>query len=76
MRTYSDEVTVDVKSAISGTYQETVSLEKLKTSKIGVLREWANDDDLQYLQICSTNIGFVRTYEKQREIIEGEGMES
>jgi hypothetical protein len=72
---YSDQVTVDVKSAISGTYTETVSLEQLKTSEIGVLREWANDDDLQYLRICSTNIGFVRTYEKQREIIEGEGME-
>ena len=69
MRTYGDEVTVDVKSAIDGTYTETVSLEKLKTSNIGLLREWANDEDLQYLRICSTNIRFVRTYKKQRELL-------
>ena len=73
MKIYSDTVTVDVKSAISGTHKDTVSLEQLKTSGIGVLREWANDDDLQYLRICSTNIGFMRTYEKsyerQRELL-------
>jgi hypothetical protein len=69
MSLYSDTVSVEVASMLSGKHTDTESLAELKQSTIGVLREWANEDDLQYLRVCSTNIGFVRTYQKQFERI-------
>lgn len=31
---------------------------------IGVLKAWLADDDLQEITVCSTNIGFVKTFTK------------
>ena len=45
--------------------KEVASLSDLLNSRIPVLREWALDNDLQYIQICSTNIGMIRTYQKR-----------
>jgi hypothetical protein len=65
---YQDEVKVDVKSMICGKYTKTESLTELCKNKKKipkVLIEWAKDNDLQYLKICSTNIGFIHEYSKQ-----------
>jgi hypothetical protein len=65
---YQDEVKVDVKSMICGKYTKTESLTELceeNEKTPGVLTEWAKDNDLQYLKICSTNFGFIHEYSKQ-----------
>lgn len=62
---YADEVDVQVESMLTGEHTDIESLEDLRNSGIGVIREWANDNDLQYLRVCSTNIGFIRTYQKR-----------
>ncbi len=65
MNLYDDEVHVEVKSVISGDHHDVESLTALRESGIELLRVFANDDDIQYMRIASTNIGFVRTYEKR-----------
>ena len=44
---------------------QTTTLTALRDCNIGVLREFANDDEIQHIQITSTNIGFVRAYQKR-----------
>ena len=63
--TYANEVDVTVSSVLSGEHTEVELLSDLRESELGVLREWAVDDDLQYLKIVSTNIGFIRVYQKR-----------
>ena len=65
MNIYQDECDVSVQSVISGTHEDVELLSALRESNIGLLREFANDDDIQYMRIVSTNIGMIRTYQKR-----------
>ena len=62
---YADEVDVEVKSVISGEHKDVESLTQLRQSGIALLVAFANDDDIQYMRIVSTNIGMIRTYQKR-----------
>lgn len=61
---YNDEVIVDVLSMRTGEHTDKESLSELKESNIAILRAFAEDDDIQEMRVVSTNIGFVRTYNK------------
>ena len=45
---------------------QTTTMTELRESDIGILREFAVDNEIQHIQITSTNIGFVRGYQKRR----------
>ena len=60
---YAPEIDVDVSSMIGGKYKEVVQYTEIE--KFAVLKAWLADDDLQAIQVCSTNIGFVRQYQKR-----------
>lgn len=62
---YQDDVDVWVMSVISGEHHDIEKLSELRQSDIGVLREFANDNEIQYMRIASANIGFIRTYQKR-----------
>lgn len=64
---YSDTVSVKSKSVLSGETEGTASLDALKKSEIGILRAFAEDNDIQEITVASTNMGFVRTFTKQYE---------
>ena len=65
MNLYDDEVHVEVRSVISGNHHDVESLAAMRESDIELIRVFARDDDIQYMRVASTNIGFVRTYEKR-----------
>jgi len=65
MTTYDDAVDLHVKSVISGEHDDVESLANLRQSGIVLLAAFANDDDIQYMRIVSTNIGMIRTYQKR-----------
>jgi hypothetical protein len=58
---------------MAGKYKEVVKHTDLPA--IPVLQAWLADDDLQSLRVCSTNIGFIREYQKRyaRPISENAG---
>ena len=60
---YSEMISVKVVSMLSGKYEYVVPYLELDESPI--LTHWLRDDDLQEITVCSTNIGFCRTYSKQ-----------
>ena len=61
---------------MAGKYKEVVNHTDLPP--IPVLQAWLADDDLQSLKICSTNIGFIREYQKRyaRPISENTGAQA
>lgn len=62
---YDDNVEVSVNSAISGKHTDIESLEAMRNDTIPLLAAFARDDEIQYMQIVSTNIGMIRTYQKR-----------
>ena len=63
---YDETVDMFGVSMLAGTLDgQTTTLTALRECSIGVLREFANDDDIQHIQITSTCIGFVRGYQKR-----------
>lgn len=60
---YEPEIECQTSSMLSGKHSEVVQFDALPD--IEVIKAWLADDDLQYLRICSTNIGFVRTFQKR-----------
>ncbi len=63
---YDETVDLSGVSIIAGKLDgQTTTMTELRNSDIGILRCFAADDDIQCLQIVSTNIGFVRKYQKR-----------
>ena len=64
-KTYDDKVRVVRKaSAIAGVGEETTTFDEMRRLG-GILKAFADDDDIQQITVVSTNIGFVREYTKQ-----------
>lgn len=60
---YSPEIRCRTKSMISGSHEEMVPL----TDKIfnnAILKAWLEDDEIQEITVCSTNLGVVKTFRK------------
>lgn len=64
---YDDVIDLTRKSVFTGgeEIKEEASLKQLQVSGMAILEGFANDNDIQYMQICSTNIGMIRTYQKR-----------
>lgn len=62
---YEPEITCKSVSVITGTIEEKIPHTNHCFEKLAVLREFMADDDLQEMTVCSTNIGFVKTFRKQ-----------
>lgn len=60
---YAPEIDCETKSMLSGEHKQTVRYDELPDIK--VLKAWLADDDLQYLQVVSTNSGFIRSFQKR-----------
>lgn len=60
---YAPEIDVEVSSMIGGQYKEVIQYTDIES--LPVLAAWLADDDLQAIKVCSTNIGFVRGYQKR-----------
>lgn len=60
---YAPEIDVEVTSMIAGKYKKVIQYTEIE--HIAVLKAWLADDDLQAIKVCSTNIGFVRGYQKR-----------
>jgi hypothetical protein len=60
---YAPEIDCETSSLLSGQHKETVRFDVLPD--IPVIKAWLGDDELQYLRVCSTNIGFIRTFQKR-----------
>ena len=45
--------------------QEETTMVSLLDSEIPILVEFAKDNDLQSIQVCSANIGMISTYQKR-----------
>jgi hypothetical protein len=67
---YEVAVRVTRQSVLCGEVEEMTSLDALLVSDIGLLREFALDDDIQYMKIVSTNIGMIREYAKTYKVSE------
>lgn len=64
-KTYKDEVRVVRKaSVIAGVGEETTTFNEMRRFG-GILKAFADDDDIQQITVVSTTIGFVREYTKQ-----------
>ncbi len=62
---YEEEVRcIRVVSAIAGPGEETTTLTELSKGG-GILAAFADDEDIQEITVCSTNIGMIRTYTKR-----------
>jgi hypothetical protein len=48
-----------------GVVQTETTLTELRESGIPLLVEFEKDIDIQYMKICSTNYGMIRTYQKR-----------
>lgn len=65
-RLYEEDVAVTrVVSAIAGPGKESTTLAELRKDGPDILRAFADDDDIQEITLCSTNLGMVRKYTKQ-----------
>ena len=65
MMLYEDKVQVErLVSTIAGPGTETITIVELIESG-GILRAFAEDEDIQQLTVASTNIGMVRRYTKR-----------
>lgn len=64
---YDDVIDLTRQSVFTGgeEIKEEASLRQLQVSGVAILEAFANDNDIQYMQICSTNIGMIRTYQKR-----------
>jgi hypothetical protein len=60
---YEPEIDCKTSSMLSGKHDEAVRFDQLPD--IPVIKAWLADDDLQSLQVCSTNIGFVKEFQKR-----------
>lgn len=64
LKHYNSEIHCKTKSMISGKHEEMMPHTDPVFESIGVLKAWLADDDLQEITVCSTNIGFVKTFTK------------
>lgn len=64
---YEDVVDLWRKSVFTGgeEVKEETTLSALLKCGVPMLVEFARDLDIQYVKICSTNIGMIRTYQKR-----------
>lgn len=62
LQLYDSKVRCRTISMISGDHAEELAHTELPD--MPVIQAFLDDDDLQELRICSTNIGFVRTFSK------------
>jgi len=60
---YDPEIDCKTSSILSGKHDEVTHFSELPD--IPVIKAWLADDDLQSLQVCSTNIGFVKEFQKR-----------
>jgi hypothetical protein len=51
-------------TSVFGNREEMVPHTMLEKLGIGVVTEWLKDNELQEMTVCSTNIGFVKTFRK------------
>lgn len=64
LQLYEPTIRCRTKSVISGEHEEMMKHTDPVFREIGVLREWLADNELQEITVCSTNIGFVKTFRK------------
>ena len=66
MSLYEETVDISGESVLAGKLDgQTTTLTELREGDIGILREFADDIDIQMIKLCSTNIGFARQYQKR-----------
>lgn len=63
LKHYEPMVRLETKS-VFGNRDELVPHTMLEKLGIGVVTEWLKDNELQEMTVCSTNIGFVKTFRK------------
>lgn len=62
---YADDIDFFYVSMLAGKGEKTVRYDDPIFSDIAVLREWLAANDIQQIEVVSTNIGFVRKYRKR-----------
>lgn len=64
LKLYNAEIRCQTKSMLTGKHEEMIQCTDPIFERIGVLKAWLEDDDLQEIILCSTNIGFIKTFTK------------
>ena len=61
---YKPEITVKSKSVLSGETEKILNYDDEWIQSMPILKAWIEDDEIQQIQIVSTNIGFIKTFTK------------
>lgn len=62
---YKAEVLMKGTSAIAGVQKEFIPYKYTALPQTPLIKAFLDDDDIQEITVCSSNIGFVRTFQKQ-----------
>lgn len=61
---YKPEIRERRSSILTGEGEQMIPHDDEGLNRIAVIKAFLDDDDLQEMTVCSTNIGFVRTFRK------------
>ncbi len=61
---YDEFLIFKYKSVISGEHEEKIHVDQVRKTHSMILKEFLKDDDIQWLEFASSNMGFIRSYQK------------
>jgi|GEM_PF-5891460 len=61
---YNADIICKTNSMISGKHEELLPHTDSVFNEIRILKSFLEDDDIQEIKLCSTNIGFVKSFTK------------